>query len=83
MYNLKTLPLESVHPKTYMCGVSGHFEHIFLVKIEFNFSIAFPIGKPYLFLKIHKVVFDHEELLKITWKILQAGFWHANHNGGD
>ena len=30
--------------------------------------------KPYLFLKIHKVVFDQKELLEITWKSLYTGF---------
>ena len=43
--------LELAHPKTCICGVSSHFEHFFLVKIEFMFSMAFPIWKPYLFLK--------------------------------
>ena len=47
----KPVPLELAHPKTNMHGVSSHFEHFFLVKIEFIFSIAFPIWKAYLFLK--------------------------------
>ena len=29
------------------------------------FSIAFPIWKQYLFLKVHKFVFDQEEMLKL------------------
>ena len=38
-------------------------------------SIAFPIWWPYLFQKTHKVVFDQEELLKITWKFVHLAFW--------
>ena len=41
--------------------------------IYFFHSISF--WKTYLFLKIHKVVFDQEELLKITWESLSVGFW--------
>ena len=38
-------------------------------------SIAFPIWWPYLFQKTHKVVFDQEELLKITWKFVHLAVW--------
>ena len=36
-----------------MHGVSSHFEHFFLIRTEFIFSIAFLIWNLYLFLKIH------------------------------
>ena len=39
-----------------------------------NFSIAFPMWKPYLFLKNTQSCFDHEELIKISWKSLHVGF---------
>ena len=71
----KPVSLELAHPKSHMCGVSSHFEKFFLIKIEFIFSITFPIWKPYLFLKnTQKVVTDQEELLKITWKSFLLGF---------
>ena len=61
-----------------MHGVLSHFEHFFLVKTEFIFSIAFPIWKPYLFLK------NTQRKLFLTrkncWKSLEnpcIGFWEC------
>ena len=33
--------------------------------------------------RCQQVDFYHKELLQITWKSLQLGFGHADHNGGD
>ena len=77
MYSVKPVLLESACPKTCIHAVSSHFDHFFLVKIEFIFFHHISYLKNHICsLKYtHKVVFDQEELLKITWKSLFVGFW--------
>ena len=78
----KPVPLESACPKIQMHGVSSHFEHFFLVKTEFIFSIAFPIWKSYLFLKNTQIFWPGrtaQNHLKVT---AYQFFGHANHSGG-
>ena len=73
MYSLKTCAIGiGTSKKTYIHGVSSHFEEFFLVKIEFIFSIAFPIWKPYFFLKntqiwYYNVCFSHKTKYFIQW----------------
>ena len=47
------------------------------------FSKAFPIGSHNYSSKIHKVVFDWEELLKSPESSCSEVYGHANHNGDD
>ena len=61
--------------------VSGCFKKIISLQNRLFFPYSL-FGSHICSLKIHKVVFDQEELLEITRKSLHLVFGHADHNGG-